>query len=342
MSTHDETLDERTAKLRELIQTSDFRELLFQGIEVVRQGVWISDPARGFLYVNQAYADLYDASRDDFIGKGHEQVERFYHPEEWKALQEARKGRVRGEIAPGAYTHARGVRTDGSITHQLISSHALAVNGADYLVGITIDITERVAAYEKLRNTLEGTIHAIARVVETRDPYTAGHQARVATLACAIAEKMEVPKETAEGIQMAGVIHDLGKLRVPADILTNPGRLSDHEFGIIKTHPQVAYGILKDIEFTWPIADIVLQHHERFDGSGYPQGLAGEDILLEARILGVADVVEAMASHRPYRPSLGIDTALEEITAGKGTRYAPEPAEACLEVFADGSFSFEG
>jgi len=196
-------------------------------------------------------------------------------------------------------------------------------------------------AYEQQRKTLEGTIEAMARVVETRDPYTAGHQRRAAQLGCAIAERMEIPEEEVAGIQMAGFIHDLGKLRVPADILTNPGRLSDHELGIIKTHPQVAYDILKDIDFTWPLADIVFQHHERFDGSGYPQGLAGEDILIEARILGVADVVEAMASHRPYRPALGIETALDEISSHKGTRYAPEPAEACLEVFADGRFSFE-
>ena len=180
----------------------------------------------------------------------------------------------------------------------------------------------------------------MARVVETRDPYTAGHQRRVAALGCAIAERMEVPEEATAGIRMAGAIHDLGKLRVPADILTNPGRLTDHEFGIIKTHPQVAHDILKDIDFTWPIADIVYQHHERFDGSGYPQRLTGEEILMEARILGVADVVEAMASHRPYRPALGIEMALEEITAGKGTRYAPEAAEACLSVFGDGSFAF--
>ena len=217
----------------------------------------------------------------------------------------------------------------------------LEYKGKNTSITALVDVTERMKAHERLLQTLEGTIHAMARVVETRDPYTAGHQRRVAALACAIAERMEIPKETVAGIQMAGVIHDLGKLRVPTDILSNPGKLTDLEFGIIKTPPQVAYDILKDIDFPWPVAASIFQHHERFDGSGYPQGLAGEDILIEARILGIADVVEAMASHRPYRPALGLEIALEEISSHVGSRYAPEPAEACLKVFADGEFSFE-
>ena len=171
---------------------------------------------------------------------------------------------------------------------------------------------------ENLRKTLGSTIQAMAFTVETRDPYTAGHQRQVANLARAIGTEMGLSKEQVEGIRMAAVIHDMGKITVPTDILNKPGRLNEHEFGIIKAHPEVAYNILKTIEFPWPIAQIIFQHHERMDGSGYPQGLSGEEIIVEARVLAVADVVEAMASHRPYRPARGIDKALEEISQNKG------------------------
>ena len=265
----------------------------------------------------------------------------FVHPEDREKTAEIIQQRYAGEKPPTDLAEFRIVRKDGSTGHVLGSAVWLKKMSEPAFVAALVDVTEQVKAFEQLRQALEGTIHAMARVVETRDPYTAGHQRRVAALACTIAERLEIPKEILAGIQMAGVVHDLGKLPVPTDILSNPGKLTDLEFGIIKTHPQVAYDILKDIDFTWPVANIAFQHHERFDGSGYPQGLAGEDILIEARILGVADVVEAMASHRPYRPALGIDPALEEISAGRGTRYAPEPAAAWLEVSADGSFTFE-
>jgi len=194
---------------------------------------------------------------------------------------------------------------------------------------------------ENLEKALEGTIQAMASTVETRDPYTAGHQRRTADLARAIATEMGLSREQVHGIHMAGVIHDLGKIAVPAEILSKPTRLSELEFGIIKTHPQVGYDILKSIEFPWPIAQIVLQHHERMDGSGYPNGLSDEDICLEARILAVADVVEAMASHRPYRPALGIDKALEEISRNKGVVYDAKVVDACLKLFREKGFEFE-
>lgn len=181
----------------------------------------------------------------------------------------------------------------------------------------------------------------MASVVEIKDPYTAGHQKRVTRLASAIAEELGLPKEQIEGIRIAGLIHDIGKVSIPAEILSKPGRITDLEFSVIKTHSQAGYDILKTIEFPWPIAQIVLQHHERLNGSGYPQGLSGEEILLEARILGVADVVEAMASHRPYRPALGIDKALEEITQNRGILYDARVAEACLKLFADKGFTLE-
>jgi putative nucleotidyltransferase with HDIG domain len=177
--------------------------------------------------------------------------------------------------------------------------------------------------------------------VEMRDPYTAGHQRRVSKLACAIAREIGLPGAQIEGIRMAGEIHDIGKIYVPAEILSKPGKLTDIEFTIIKTHAQVGYDILKNIEFPWPIADIVVQHHERLNGSGYPAGLKGGAILPEANIIIVADVVEAMSSHRPYRPAHGIDTALAEIVQNKGVLYDAAVVDHCVRLFKEKRFSFK-
>ncbi len=193
----------------------------------------------------------------------------------------------------------------------------------------------------KLREALGGIIQTVALTVETKDPYTAGHQRRVGNLARAIANEMGLSEEQIDGIRMAGLIHDLGKIAIPAEILSTPDRLNDLQWSMIKTHPQGGYDILKTIEFPWPVAQIVLQHHERLDGSGYPAGLSGDEIMLEARIMAVADVVEAMASFRPYRPARGIDKALEEISQNRGIRYDPEVVDACLKLFTEKGFEFE-
>ena len=205
------------------------------------------------------------------------------------------------------------------------------------------DLMEKGDAFKdfELRRAMEGTLEAMASIVEIRDPFTAGHQQRVAKLASAIAEEKGLPKEQIEGIRVAGLVHDIGKIYVPVSILSKPGKLDEHEFEMLKAHPEVGYKILKKIKFPWPIAQIVLEHHERIDGSGYPQGLSDESILLEARILGVADVVEAMASHRPYRPALGIDKALEEISRNKGILYDPDVVNACIKLFSERGFKFE-
>jgi putative nucleotidyltransferase with HDIG domain len=210
------------------------------------------------------------------------------------------------------------------------------------------DITIQKKAEEELRHSVEklrkitgATIQAMAQTVEVRDPYTAGHQRRVADLARAIATRMKLSSDRVDGIRLAGVIHDIGKISVPAEILSKPGLLTPLEFSLIKTHSQVGHDILKDIEFPWDIATMVLQHHERLDGSGYPQGVTGDRILLEARILTVADVVEAMASHRPYRPSLGLDKALEEIGGKKGRFYDPDVVDACVDLFTENKFAFK-
>ncbi len=234
---------------------------------------------------------------------------------------------------------------DKAVIMTFANQAAMAIENARLHQRFQQELTERKRvevelqdSLRRLRTALEGTIRAIALTVETRDPYTAGHQRRVADLARAIATKMGLPKDQIDGIRMAGAIHDIGKVSIPGEILSKPGRLTDIEFNLIKTHPQIGYEILKSIDFPWPVAQIVLQHHERINGSGYPAGLTGEEILLEARILGVADVVEAMSSHRPYRSALGIDKALEEISRNKGILYDPDVVNACLELLTKNGF----
>jgi PAS domain S-box-containing protein len=198
----------------------------------------------------------------------------------------------------------------------------------------------REAAVERLKDSLGATVTALASMVELRDAYTAGHQRRVASLAGAIARQMGLSEDRIQGILLAGVIHDVGKIQVPAEILSKPTRLRPLEFELIKAHPRAGYDIVRSIDFPWPIADMILQHHERLDGSGYPDGLKGDAIRLESRILAVADVVEAMMSHRPYRAELGLDAALAEVEAGKGTRYDAAAVDACRVLFREKGFAF--
>jgi PAS domain S-box-containing protein len=213
------------------------------------------------------------------------------------------------------------------------------------ILGVTRDITDRKRAEEELQRTLESlrkafgaTIHVMVSTVEARDPYTAGHQLRSADLARAIATEMGLPQEKIDGLRMAGSIHDIGKLCVPAEILSKPTKLTDLEFSLIKVHPEQGYEMLKDVESPWPLAEIVYQHHERMDGSGYPRSLKGDEIMMEARIMAVADTVESMASHRPYRPAIGIEAALEEIERNSGTLYDNAVVDACLRLFREKGF----
>lgn len=214
-----------------------------------------------------------------------------------------------------------------------------------YFDGILEDITERKQAQqqiqqslERLQKTIKEIIRAMAYIGEVRDPYTAGHQRRVAQLSLEIARLMGLNEQQYEGLTMAAFVHDIGKIIVPADILSKPGKLTKPEFDMLKDHARIGYEILKTIEFPWPIANIVLQHHERMNGSGYPSSLTGDQIIIEARILAVADVVEAMSSHRPYRPALGIEKALSEISTHKGILYDPEVVDACIELFNSKTF----
>ncbi|MCF7794239.1 MAG: HD-GYP domain-containing protein [Candidatus Cloacimonetes bacterium] len=209
------------------------------------------------------------------------------------------------------------------------------------------DITESIEAEEKMKRSFEmlqkatgDIIQAMSNTSEMRDPYTAGHQKRVKELAVAIGREMKVDKDKLEGLKFAGIIHDIGKISVPSDILSKPGKINIMEFEVIKNHSQVGYDLLSTIEFPWPISTIVHQHHERMDGSGYPNGLKGDEILVESRILAVADVVEAMTSHRPYRAALGTEKALEEIKAHTTDYYDPDVVKACVRLFEEGKFEF--
>ena len=210
------------------------------------------------------------------------------------------------------------------------------------------DITERKRADRKLQQTLESlkkavgvTIEVLVSVLESKDPYTAGHQSRVVHLACAIAAQMGLAADRIDGIRMAGAIHDIGKISIPSEILTKPTRLSDIEFTLIKEHAQTGYEILGNVESPWPLAQIIYQHHERINGSGYPRGLKGDEILLEARIMAVADVVEAMAYDRPYRPALGIEAAHSEINKNRGILFDELVVDACLTLFRDKGYQLQ-
>lgn len=203
------------------------------------------------------------------------------------------------------------------------------------------NLDEHIHHEELLRKNFEDSIQAIAHILEMRDRYTAGHQLRVSQLSFAIATELGLPEDTIHGIKLAASVHDIGKISVPAEILSKPGVLTDLEMKLVQNHAQAGYDILKDIQFPWPLATIVWQHHEKLDGSGYPQGLKGDQILLGSRILTVADVVEAMASHRPYRAALGIDAALKELKRGRSSIYDAAVVDACLKLFREKRFAFQ-
>ncbi|RLE03545.1 MAG: hypothetical protein DRI99_00925 [Candidatus Aminicenantes bacterium] len=202
-------------------------------------------------------------------------------------------------------------------------------------------LEEELAVHSrKLRKTMEMTIQALAVTIEMRDPYTAGHQRRVTQLASRIAQEMNLGEEEIVNIRLAGIVHDIGKIYVPVEILTKPGRLNDYEISMIRSHPRFGFDIIKETDLPKKIGEIILQHHERMDGSGYPAGLSGSEIHLESRILSVADVVEAMSSHRPYRPALGLEAALEEIDQHKGFLFDPDVVDVCLDLFEEKRFSW--
>jgi len=307
-------------------------------------GIYIISP-EGFEYVNPAFEKICGYREKEVLGKDFNFID-LIHPEDRELILERKEARERGKELPTMYEF-RIITKDRNIRHVEVNTVPLPGNRARVL-GILRDITQRKIAEEEVNYTMEmlrkamgGTIQAISRIIEMRDPYTSGHQRRVADLARAIATEMGLPKDKIDGIRMAALIHDIGKISVPAEILSKPGRLNKMEFKMIKSHPKTGYEILKRVEFPWPIAQIILQHHERIDGSGYPSGLQDKEILIEAKIIGVADIIEAMSSHRPYRPALGIDKALEEISKNRGVLYDPKVVDACLKLFMEKGFKFE-
>jgi putative nucleotidyltransferase with HDIG domain len=240
------------------------------------------------------------------------------------------------------------LRKDGTVIYTDINTTQVLLDGLKCNVSFFTNVTERKIAeeekklnVEKQLKALRETIKAMALTVEMKDPYTSGHQRRVADLACAIAREMDLPEEEIDGIRVIGTIHDIGKICVPSEILSKPGKITEAEFRIIKEHSKTGYDILKGIDFPWPVAQAVLQHHERLNGSGYPNQLSGENIIREAKVIAVSDVVEAMSSHRPYRPSLGIESALDEIAEKKGILYDSEAVDACLRLFKEKRFVFD-
>lgn len=317
-------------------------------IEMAPDGIVTADTKGMVTSCNRALAAITGYPKDEIVGKhfaklGFLQARNL--PEFVKRFGSLARGQVPAPL------ELECIRKDGSIIN-LEAHDSLLKNKKtgkiEGIQGIIRDITERKEienerrqSFEKMRGALDGTVRALASTTEMRDPYTAGHQQRVSKLSCAVAKEMDLLDEQIEGIKVAGLIHDVGKLLVPAEILSKPGKLSEMEMGIIKAHPQAGYNIIKNVDFPWPVAQIVLEHHERMNGSGYPSGILGEDIFLEARILAVADVVEAMASHRPYRPARGIKSALEEISQNKSILYDPNVAEACLKLFNKKKFTFE-
>lgn len=302
-------------------------------------GVRISSIEGKTLYANRAILDIY----------GYDNVEELintplkerYTPESYAEYQIRKSKRLKGETGPSEYEISI-VRKDGEIRHLHVFRKEIFWNGNKQSQVIYQDVTLRRQAEEKLSQTLENlrqsvkiTIQVLGTASEAKDPYMAGHQKRVADLARAIATEMKLPHDKIEAIRMAGAIHDIGKISVPSEILCKPAILSDLEFSFVKNHPRYSYDIIKEVESPWPLADIVHQHHERIDGSGYPLGLKGTDILIESRILAVADVVEAMVSYRPYRPALGIEIALAEIENNAGILYDCRVVETCIRLFRE-------
>jgi PAS domain S-box-containing protein len=306
-------------------------------------GSWEWDPNADTLSWSDEMYRLFAVTREFELG--YEGIEAMIHPDDREANTRAVGAMLSG--ADEVEYEFRLLRPDGEERHVLQRVEVERDDGGAprRLFGIIQDITEikhseeqaRRAA-ERLRQALQATADAMGTVVETRDPYTAGHERRVAALGEAIARKMGLDEETASSVRVAGSMHDVGKVSVPAEILSKPARLTQMEFELVKRHAEIGHDILKGIDFDWPLAEIVLQHHERLDGSGYPGGLTGDAICIEARILAVADVVEAMSSHRPYRPSLGTEAALEEMRDGRGTLYDAAAVDACLEVIEKDGF----
>ena len=301
-------------------------------------GIYIIQDGK-FAYVNPRSAEIfgYD-SVDDLIGR--EVLPLIIEKDRSTAVENIRR-RIEGEDASVNYEFTA-LRKDGSMIDVSVHGARGTYQGHPAIIGLLQDISEKKRADEQiqlhvkqLEMALTSTVEVAMTLSELRDPYTAGHERRVAQIAVALGAELGFDEKRQEGLRAAGHLHDVGKITIPAEILSKPGKLSSIEYQLVQGHSKASYEVLKTVAFPWPVAQVALQHHERIDGSGYPQGLKGEAILLEARIMAVADIVEAMSSHRPYRAALGIETALTEIERGCGTSYDPAVVDACLRMFRE-------
>ena len=318
------------------------RNFLLKVIDTVPNNIFVKDKVGKYLMVNDSFAELYNTQPKEMIGKtdreliARSKIKTVDLESIVKDDLNVINGKKKILIPEESFSLENGKKIWFQTTKVPLDSPDMP----DVLLGVSIDITALKDSFYRLQELMEETVNGLVSAVEKRDPYTAGHQRRVSLLANAIAAKMGLEKSKADGLRIAAIVHDIGKINVPAEILSKPGRLTNAEFDLIKTHPHAGFEILSTINFPWPVAEIVLQHQERINGSGYPNGLKGNKILIEARIISVADVVEAIASHRPYRPSLGLEYALNEIASKKGILYDVEVAEVCLDLFKNKEFSF--
>ncbi len=324
---HEQTRQQLLKQTRQIIDTA--------------RDAFVSMDANGLITDwNPTAEQIFGWSREQVLGSSMADTliapsHRIAHKQGLKHLLVTGQGRINGHQITGSALHS-----DGHVFPVRLSVAAVEQDGATRFHAFIHDLSNQAKSQAALQEALFGTVHAVSNAIEARDPYTAGHQRKVAHLASAIGQSMGLSHGQIEGIRMGATIHDLGKIQLPAEMLAKPTALSYFEYEIIKEHSRKGYEIVKDIVFPWPIAEIILQHHERLDGSGYPDGLEGEAIISEARIVAVADVVEAMASHRPYRPALGIDLALEEISNGRGRLFDADVVDACLQLFRRGNFRF--
>ncbi len=318
-------------------------EQRFRGlVEQSLAGIYIIQDGK-YVYANPRLLEIMGYTSDKNIA-GLSIADLILQEDRTKVMTQIEK-LLQGKKTPLSY-EARARRQDGTVVDIGVHGALASYRGQPAIIGLVQDVTDKKRAetqlntyVEKLQASLMQTVEVATILSEMRDPYTAGHERRVAEIAVAIGREMGLTEHDLEGLRVAGYLHDIGKINIPSEILSKPGRLTELEYEIIKGHPTSGYNVLKDVDFPWPVAQVALQHHERINGSGYPEGLKGEEILLEARITAVADVVEAMGSHRPYRPGLGIKPALEEIERGNGTLYDPQVAEACLRLFREKGYS---
>jgi PAS domain S-box-containing protein/putative nucleotidyltransferase with HDIG domain len=338
-------------KSEEALRASQLQ--LHEAMDLAHIVYWEFDPVAKTYIFNDPFYVFYGTTAEREGGyrvAAEDYTKRFIHPDDLPLYYQFLKDNtLRPSPESVADLEHRIIRRDGEVRH-ILARVRIVKDDSGRIVkryGANQDITERMEAQENLKKTMEklrknllGTIKTMSLMVEMRDPYTAGHQRRVSNLARAIAQEMGLPGDTVENIGMAGIIHDVGKMSVPAEILSKPSQLTDIEMGIIKAHSEAGYDIVKDADFPYPIAEIVLQHHEKLDGSGYPQGLKKGQILVESQIMAVADIVEAIASNRPYRAAKGVDTALGEIERNKGILYNETAVEVCVTLFREKGFTF--